>query len=101
MAGYLPPTRSFKACKAVSNLILGSLVAASQSADQFKAIDSETLDTINSGVLHYPIYPSIVYTIVTIFVNLGLFRHFETVTNTRTWIKNHTNIGECCKMQIH
>jgi hypothetical protein len=24
---------------------------------------------------------------VTIFINLGLFRHFETVTNIRTWIK--------------
>ena len=36
---------------------------------------------------------------ITIFVNLGLFRHFETVTNIRTWI-NHTDIGECCKMQI-
>ena len=24
---------------------------------------------------------------ITIFVNLGFFRHFETVTNTRTWIK--------------
>ena len=35
----------------------------------------------------------------TIFVNLGFFQRFETVTNIRTWI-NHTNIGECCKMQI-
>jgi hypothetical protein len=35
----------------------------------------------------------------TIFVNLGLYRHFETVTSIRTWI-NHTDIGECCKMQI-
>ena len=26
---------------------------------------------------------------ITIFVNLGLFRHFETVTNIRTWIKSH------------
>jgi hypothetical protein len=26
---------------------------------------------------------------ITIFVNLGLFRHFETVTNIRTWIKWH------------
>jgi hypothetical protein len=26
-------------------------------------------------------------------------RHFETVTNIRTWI-NHTDMGECCKMQI-
>ena len=26
---------------------------------------------------------------ITIFVNLGLFRHFETVTNMRTWIKSH------------
>ena len=25
----------------------------------------------------------------TIFVNLGLFRHFEAVTNIRTWIKSH------------
>ena len=25
----------------------------------------------------------------TIFVNLGLFRHFETVTNIRTWRKSH------------
>ena len=37
--------------------------------------------------------------LLTIFVNLGLFRHFERVTNIRTWI-NHTNIGEYCKMQI-
>ena len=29
------------------------------------------------------------YTQITIFVNLGLFRHFETVTNIRTWIKSH------------
>ena len=29
------------------------------------------------------------FTLITIFVNLGLFRHFETVTNTRTWIKSH------------
>jgi hypothetical protein len=27
--------------------------------------------------------------IITIFVNLGLFRHFETVTNIRTSIKSH------------
>ena len=26
---------------------------------------------------------------ITIFVNLGLFRHFGTVTNIRTWIKLH------------
>jgi hypothetical protein len=26
---------------------------------------------------------------ITIFVNLGLFRHFETVTNIRAWIKSH------------
>jgi hypothetical protein len=26
---------------------------------------------------------------IIIFVNLGLFRHFETVTNIRTWIKSH------------
>ena len=26
---------------------------------------------------------------ITIFVNLGPFRHFETVTNIRTWIKSH------------
>jgi hypothetical protein len=26
---------------------------------------------------------------ITIFVNLGLFRHFETVTNIRTWMKSH------------
>jgi hypothetical protein len=24
---------------------------------------------------------------ITIFINLGLFRHFEIVTNMRTWIK--------------
>ena len=27
--------------------------------------------------------------LITIFVNLGVFRHFETVTNIRTWIKSH------------
>ena len=37
---------------------------------------------------------------ITIFVNLGRFRHFETVTNIRTWIKSHMYIGECCKVQI-
>ena len=26
---------------------------------------------------------------ITIFVNLGLFQHFETITNIRTWIKSH------------
>ena len=26
---------------------------------------------------------------ITIFVNLGIFWHFETVTNIRTWIKSH------------
>jgi hypothetical protein len=26
---------------------------------------------------------------ITILVNLGLFRHFETVTNIRTWIRSH------------
>ena len=26
---------------------------------------------------------------ITIFVNLGLLRHFETFTNIRTWIKPH------------
>ena len=36
---------------------------------------------------------------VTIFVKLGLFWQFETITNIRAWI-NHTYIGECCKMQI-
>jgi hypothetical protein len=29
------------------------------------------------------------YTLITIFVNLGLFQHFETVTNIGTWIKSH------------
>ena len=35
---------------------------------------------------------------ITIFVNLGLFRHFETVTNIRTWIKSHMyweNVVRC------
>ena len=27
--------------------------------------------------------------VITIFVILGLFRHFETVTNIRTWIRSH------------
>ena len=27
--------------------------------------------------------------VITIFVTLGLFRHFETVKNIRTWIKSH------------
>jgi hypothetical protein len=31
----------------------------------------------------------LIVTIITIFVNLGLFRHFETITNIRTWIKSH------------
>jgi hypothetical protein len=31
---------------------------------------------------------------ITIFVNLGLIRHFETVTNIRTWIKLRTQILE-------
>ena len=26
---------------------------------------------------------------ITIFVNLVFFRHFETITNIRTWIKSH------------
>ena len=26
---------------------------------------------------------------ITIFVNLGLFRHFETVANIKAWIKSH------------
>jgi hypothetical protein len=26
---------------------------------------------------------------ITIFVNLGLFWHFETITNIRTWLKSH------------
>ena len=26
---------------------------------------------------------------ITIFIKLGFFRHFETVTNIRTWIKSH------------
>ena len=33
-----------------------------------------------------------------IFVNLGLFLHFETVTNIRTWIKSHRvleNVVRC------
>jgi hypothetical protein len=29
------------------------------------------------------------YERITIFINLGLFWHFETVTNIRTWIKSH------------
>ena len=34
---------------------------------------------------------------ITIFVNLGLFRHFETVTNIRTWIKSQIleNVVRC------
>jgi hypothetical protein len=28
-----------------------------------------------------------VFASITIFVSLGLFRHFETITNIRTWIK--------------
>jgi hypothetical protein len=27
--------------------------------------------------------------LITIFVNVRLFRHFEIVTNIRTWIKSH------------
>ena len=30
---------------------------------------------------------------ITIFVNLGLFQHFETVTNIRTWIKSQRYWG--------
>ena len=26
---------------------------------------------------------------IIIFVNLGFFRHFEIVTNIKTWIKSH------------
>ena len=26
---------------------------------------------------------------ITMFVNLGFFWHFETITNIRTWIKSH------------
>ena len=29
------------------------------------------------------------FVFITIFVNLGFFRHFETVTHMRTWIKSH------------
>jgi len=40
---------------------------------------------------------STITTNFTIFVNLGLFRHFETVTNIRTWIKSQIleNIVKC------
>jgi hypothetical protein len=27
--------------------------------------------------------------LITMFINLRLFRHFETFTNIRTWIKSH------------
>ena len=30
-----------------------------------------------------------ILTSITIFVNLGIFRNFETVTNIRTWIESH------------
>ena len=29
------------------------------------------------------------YHMITIFLNLGFFRHFETITSIRTWIKSH------------
>jgi hypothetical protein len=34
---------------------------------------------------------------ITIFVTLGLFRHFETITNIRTWIKSQIleNVVRC------
>ena len=41
----------------------------------------------------------VAFAIITIFVNLGPFWHFETVTNIRHG-SNHTHFGECCKMQI-
>jgi hypothetical protein len=33
--------------------------------------------------------PAYYIAIITIFVNLGFFQHFEIVTNIRTWIKSH------------
>ena len=32
---------------------------------------------------------------IPIFVNLGLFWHFETVTMIRTWIKSHRYVVRC------
>ena len=44
---------------------------------------------VGSTWVHYD-FPLVVgLTKTIIFVNLGLFRHFETVTNIRTWIKSH------------
>ena len=43
------------------------------------------------GIERYPLIPFVseLENVCTIFVNLGLFRHFEIVTNMRTWIKSH------------
>ena len=35
------------------------------------------------------IFDNNMHELITIFVNLGLFWHFETVTNIRTWIESH------------
>ena len=39
--------------------------------------------------LHIPTDYIMASELITVFVNLGFFRHFETVTNIRTWIKSH------------
>jgi hypothetical protein len=50
-------------------------------------------DAIGAIMCQRPEFMSMLQTLlggwITIFVNLGFFRHFETVTNIRTWIKSH------------
>ena len=57
-------------------------------ADRSTAI-GEFWQPWGTGSVSIPTFSFSVYASMNIFVILGLFRHFETVTNIRTWIKSH------------
>ena len=55
---------------------------------QGERLKSQPLPHYNKNINHFNNFSSLIPKI-TIFVNLGLFPHFETVTIIRTWIKSH------------
>ena len=49
--------------------------------------NGDIVGTLQHKVSHFQLHFQ--SKIITIFVMLGLFRHSETVTNIKTWIKSH------------
>ena len=94
--------QGFKACKYIIFIFIFSWETASNLLNRSNQWAERVLHTANLYfvgklciqyllMLGHMLFVDLGYYIrdFTIFVNLGLFRHFETVTNIRTWMKSY------------